>query len=81
MNVWLAFFLGAASHVLAALTTRYAEWRFHHLGDPDTDEVGFFEDLRAFGDWMVRGTAGRLLGRRRDWSEEYEGRPQMYGNW
>jgi hypothetical protein len=81
MNVWIAFALGAAAHVLAALAASYSRWRFNHIADPDADNLGFLEDLRSFARWLVQGTAGRLLGQRNRWSEEYEGRPEAFSPW
>jgi hypothetical protein len=83
MNLWIAFSLGLAAHVLAFIFGRYSEWRFHHAAQLDEEDIYFVEDLKAFGRWLVQTIVGRLpASHRQRWSEEeYNGRPDMLGGW
>jgi len=59
MSIWLRFVLGLVARALGVLLGRYAEWRFHHLGDED-DDFGFATDLHDFALWLIHGFSGRL---------------------
>jgi len=60
MSIWLRFVLGLAARALGILVSRYAEWRFHHLGDDGEEETGFVADLHDFALWLIHGFSGRL---------------------
>jgi hypothetical protein len=71
--------LGVFARLLSTLVSHYASWLFHRVSDED-EEPDFWDDLCAFGDWLLQVTAGWFIGwRSNSYAQDGDGwEPGLY---
>jgi hypothetical protein len=72
------FLAGVAAHVVSMLAAQYARWLLSRAAEGVDPGFRFLDDLRAFAQWFMHGTASRFSGRSR-YGDNDEWQPELFG--
>ena len=65
MSPTLSFLVGMVARLISLILANYSDWLLQKVTEGTDEVVGFLDELREFGQWLVNAIAEQFCGRQR----------------